>query len=35
MTSVNKGNDMRAEMGRVLETVESSLDFILRVMGNH
>lgn len=28
-------NDVRAEMGRVLETMESSLDFILSVMGSH
>ena len=33
LSDVNKGggwNDMRAEMSRVLETVESSLDFILK-----
>ena len=38
LSDVNKGggwNDRRAEMSRVLETVGSSLDFILRVMGNH
>lgn len=34
LSDVNKGggwNDMRTEMSRVLETVESSLDFILGV----
>ena len=34
LSDVNKGggwNDMRAEISRVLETVESSLDFILGV----
>ena len=38
LSDVNKGggwNDMRAELSGVLETAESSLDFILRVMGNH
>ena len=38
LSDMNKGggrNDMKAEMSRVLETVGSSLDFILRVMGNH